>query len=276
MEELSLVSVIMPTYNGERYIEQALLSVLQQSYPQINVFVCDDASKDQTPDLIKQIKAQHDTRNQIHLIQQSKNQWISRNMNTGLEAANGKYVAILDQDDMRIDPDKIAKQVLFLDKHQDHWIVWTNVIINRYGTETNRTYPILDQNIRSIILGTCPMLHSSVMYDKALAKTIGWYSESYKYAMDYKLFLDFMKKSKGANIQDITTYYRRHGNNTSILRSKEQQEEAKTIRIENRNDFPNRTKNMICAKTVSVLNNLFGENELYIKAKSEIKKRYLK
>ncbi len=276
MEGLPLVSVIMPTYNGEKYIEQALLSVLNQTYPNIELFVCDDASKDQTPALIKQIKEDHDINSQIHLIEQFKNQWISRNMNTWLEACDGKYVAILDQDDMRVDPEKIAKQVLFLNTHQDHWIVWTNVMINRYWTEMSSSYPSLDKNIRSSILWRCPMLHSSVMYDTALAKAIGWYSESYKYAMDYKLFLDFMKKTKGANIQDITTYYRRHGNNTSIVKSKEQQEEAKIIRIENKNDFPNRKRNMICAKTVRVLNNLFGENELYIKAKSELKKIYVK
>ncbi len=276
LEKKPLVSIIMPTYNGAHFLQDALFSVLQQNYGNIEVFVCDDASKDGTLDIVHKIKDEYDHQSQIHTIEQQHNQWISKNMNTWLEAATGKYIAILDQDDFRRDPNKLEKQVNFLEQNKDHGIVWTNVIFNTYWVEISRNYPSLDKSIRDMILWGCPMLHSSVMYNKDLAKQIGGYSESYRYAMDYKLFLDLMKQAKWANIKDFTTHYRRHGNNTSILKAKEQQIEAKTIRKDNKHNFPNRTKNIICMQTVWLLNTVFWEYPLYQKVKAEAKKIYFK
>jgi len=268
------VSVIMPTYNGTKFLQEAIFSILQQDYKNMEVLICDDASKDNTRELIQEIKQYHDHNNQIHIITQSHNQWISKNMNTWLEAATGKYVAILDQDDIRTDSNKLSKQIMFLENNQDHQIVWTNAIFDIYWSLQKRTYPLTDEHIRNSILGSCPMLHSSVMYNKEFVRKIGWYSESHKYAMDYKLFLDLLKLWKWANLKEETTYYRRHGNNTSIIKAKEQRDEAKNIRKEHKSNFPNWTKTMICHKTISLLNDIFGDNPTYVKLKNEAKKIY--
>jgi glycosyltransferase involved in cell wall biosynthesis len=68
------VSVIMPTYNGSKFLQEAIFSVLQQDYKNIEVLICDDASNDNTRDIIEEIKEYHDHDNQLHIITQSHNQ----------------------------------------------------------------------------------------------------------------------------------------------------------------------------------------------------------
>jgi len=84
----------------------------------------------------------------------------------------GEYVAILDQDDLRIEPTKIEEQVAFLESHPEYGIVGTQREIVYNGDATFVRLPTTDEEIRKVISRICPLQHSSVMYRKSLAEIL--------------------------------------------------------------------------------------------------------
>jgi glycosyltransferase involved in cell wall biosynthesis len=272
-DSLPLVSVVMPTYNWEKYIERSLSSLLSQDYPNMNIVITDDCSQDNTIQLIKNIKQK--IKSNIALIQNKTNKWIADNMNIGLHIADWKYIAILDQDDIRLDKSKISKQINFLEKNPDHWIVWTNVEVDQMTKKNNTTFPLTDKDIRNVILWICPFLHSSVVYNKALAIDIKWYSKKYKYAMDYKFFMDIMKQSKWANLEDVTTSYQMNWENISKQHKIKQLKEILNIAFINQYDFPNWKKSIIF-ETINLLFFILANNDFYDKSRPRLKQQYIK
>jgi teichuronic acid biosynthesis glycosyltransferase TuaG len=106
----ALVSVIVPTYNSERFIRRALESVLAQHYPAIEVLVADDASTDRTVAIVEEVRA-HDSR--ITLLPSPENRGAASTRNRAILAARGTYIAFLDSDDWWA-PDKLRDQIRFM------------------------------------------------------------------------------------------------------------------------------------------------------------------
>ena len=104
----SLVSVIIPLYNGEKYIRETILSALEQTYENLEIIVVDDCSTDNSIDIVQKIDDKR-----IKLIRQENNQGINRNIKKGIESSNGDYISILGHDDLMV-KDKIEKQVQYL------------------------------------------------------------------------------------------------------------------------------------------------------------------
>ncbi|TKH28855.1 MULTISPECIES: glycosyltransferase family A protein [Bacillus] len=102
-----LVSVIVPLYNAERYIEQTIQSILNQTYKNVEIIIIDDDSTDNSASIVKEIINIHP--NEIHYIHQ-QNQGVSVARNTGIENATGEYIAFLDSDDLW-HPTKLEKQI---------------------------------------------------------------------------------------------------------------------------------------------------------------------
>ena len=106
-KEFGLISIIMAAYNAEKTIEQAVSSVLNQTYPNFELLVVNDCSKDRTVELVMDIAAK-DSR--VRLISNVKNSGVSYTRKHGLEESNGSWIAILDSDDAWT-PDKLEKQI---------------------------------------------------------------------------------------------------------------------------------------------------------------------
>lgn len=106
-KEFGLISIIMAAYNAEKTIEQAINSVLRQTYTDFELLVVNDCSKDRTVELVKSIAAKD---NRVRLISNEKNSGVSFTRKHGLEESNGSWVAILDSDDAWA-PDKLGKQI---------------------------------------------------------------------------------------------------------------------------------------------------------------------
>lgn len=106
-EDFGLISVIMAAYNAEKTIEQAIGSVLEQTYPNLELLVVDDFSTDRTAELVTRIAAK-DSR--VRLISNEKNSGVSYTRKRGLNEANGDWIAILDSDDAWA-PEKLEKQI---------------------------------------------------------------------------------------------------------------------------------------------------------------------
>ena len=106
-EDFGQISIIMAAYNAEKTIEQAIASVLNQTYPNFELLVVNDCSKDRTAELVKGIAA---TDGRVRLISNAKNSGVSYTRKHGLEEANGSWIAILDSDDAWT-PEKLEKQI---------------------------------------------------------------------------------------------------------------------------------------------------------------------
>lgn len=105
--EFGLISIIMAAYNAEKTIEQAISSVLNQTYPNFELLVVNDCSKDRTAEIVGRL-AERDSR--VRLISNPKNSGVSYTRRHGLEEAKGEWIAILDSDDAWA-PEKLEKQI---------------------------------------------------------------------------------------------------------------------------------------------------------------------
>jgi alpha-1,3-rhamnosyltransferase len=109
---LPLVSIIIPSYNHERFIEESIRSVLSQDYPNIELIVIDDASRDKSPEIIAQLAKQY----KFKYLQHEKNAGLTRTLNEGLSMANGEYVCPFSSDDIMLS-EKTSIQVEFMEKN---------------------------------------------------------------------------------------------------------------------------------------------------------------
>ncbi|MDB5254662.1 MAG: putative N-acetylgalactosaminyl-diphosphoundecaprenol glucuronosyltransferase [Candidatus Nomurabacteria bacterium] len=110
---MSLISVIIPAYNREKYLEAAVRSVLDQTITDIEVLVIDDASTDTTGSIADRL-SQEDSR--IRVLHHEQNKLRSGALNTGLDNAKGEYISFLDSDDYYL-ADKLERQINFLESH---------------------------------------------------------------------------------------------------------------------------------------------------------------
>lgn len=115
------VSVVMPAYNAEAYIEAAVRSVLRQTWTDFELIVVDDVSQDATAEIVEQL-AEEDSR--IILLRNPKNSGVSASRNSGVAHANGEWIAFLDSDDLWRE-DKLEKQLALLEQHLDAVLSYT-------------------------------------------------------------------------------------------------------------------------------------------------------
>ena len=218
-----LVSVIMPNYNGGRHIEKTIQSVLLQTYQNLEFIIVDDASTDNSRDIIRSFS---DSR--IRLVCKEKNQQICAALNDGIAQAGGRYIARIDSDD-KWEPDKLKKQVDFLENNAsyDACFTWAK-IIDEYDNvtedEDNFFYRLFKQSNKSrqewikqlFFKGNC-LCHPSVLVRTAAVKRLGGYKDSLLQLQDYDMWLRLLKLSNIYVIEEELTCYRRiEGDNVSI------------------------------------------------------------
>lgn len=204
-----LVSILMITYNQGRYILDAIKSVQSQDYTNWELIVMDDASTDDTEEVVKSI-AKDDER--IKYFKQATNQYIIKNRNDGLTHASGNFLAILDSDDIWSDDKKLSKQMTFILDNPDCVVVGTQTeTIDENGSVTGKIIcETEDISIRQKILRRNQFVNSSVLMLTYLVREIGGYSDQLEIGEDYDLFLRLGKKGKLANLRDFCTQYRVH------------------------------------------------------------------
>jgi glycosyltransferase involved in cell wall biosynthesis len=191
------VSIILPTYNRCQFLPQAIESVLRQTFKNFELIIINDGSSDNTENVVKNIS---DPR--IKYFKNNQNLGIQKTLNIGLARSRGKYIARIDDDVEWIDPDKLKKQVDFLEKNPEYVLVGTFGIIEKNGKQKFWKLPEEDEKIRKNILAKNCFIHFSVVFRKDIALEVGGYdkSELTQYAEDYDLWLRFGQKGKFANL----------------------------------------------------------------------------
>lgn len=131
-----LVSIIMPAYNAERFIEEAIRSVISQTVSDWELLVLDDCSQDRTPEIVKQL-ASEDVR--ITLIQNEVNQGVAKTRNRGFDLCRGKYIALLDSDDVW-HPEKLELQLKCISENNADIAYCSYSLIDETGVKTRNDF----------------------------------------------------------------------------------------------------------------------------------------
>ena len=200
------VSVLMPVCDGECYLEEALRSILDQSFRDLEFIVINDGSTDRTAEIIERYRLD-DAR--IRVYQQPRHGLVAA-LNRGLTLARGAYIARMDADDISV-PERIAAQVAFMDAHPEVGIcgAWIETI----GTPHTdvRRYPTDDATIRSWLLFESVLAHPSVLIRRELLVKTGLsYDAGYVHAEDYDLWVRAAHHTALANIPEVLLRYRLH------------------------------------------------------------------
>ncbi len=204
---LPVVSIILPTNNGgkERF-KKSVNSVLNQSFKDFELIIINDAS---TNDIEKTIKEVEKIDDRVVYIKNEKNLKLTKTLNKWISIAKWKYIARIDDDDEWIDEKKLEKQVNFLEKNKNYWIVWTNAkIINNVWEEQHHIVrPSTDKEIRENMLVWCRFIHSSVLIRKTILDRIWWYDPKWNMSEDYELRLRIWLTSKMHIFQEDSVLY---------------------------------------------------------------------
>lgn len=200
------VSILLPTYNGAPYIKDALDSVLNQSYQDWELIVTDDASTDNTGEVVMEY-ANKDAR--ISYVRNEKNLRLPGNLNKGLSLSSGEYIARIDEDDVWSDGDKLKKQVEFLDAHPNCVLIGTGFrMVDEHGMRIKDVIsPAGDRPLRRAILSYNPFGHSTVLFRKKTALELGGYDAGIRYGEDYDLWLRLGQKGEFANLPEVCMRY---------------------------------------------------------------------
>lgn len=210
------VSVILATYNRANLISDAIESVRAQSFAGWELIVSDDASADNTPEVVRAWCAM-DPR--IRYLRNERNLGIGGNSNRAIREAAGEYVAIIDDDDVWIDSEKLAVQTRFLDKHPDYVGCGGGVVVvDEKGSEITRyRNPETDKEIRAAILLTNPVANSTGMFRMAAAEAAGLNDEKIGQAADRDFWLKLGLHGKLYNFPAYFMRYRVTSGSSSIV-----------------------------------------------------------
>ena len=214
MNEKPLVSVVVSSYNHEKYIATCLQSILEQTYPNLELIVIDDGSGDDTPNIVADLAGKHS----FQFIAKD-NEGLSKTLNQGLSICKGEYFVPFGSDDVML-PGRIEKQVELMQSHPDAAASGGNVInIDQDGNELKKQnrYPYRELTFENILLGdvrgiSAPtaMIKSAVLRDG-----VGGYNPDIPLE-DVHLWLKLTdKRYKIVVFDDVFACYRRHGENTS-------------------------------------------------------------
>ena len=195
------VSVVMPVYNGERYVSEAIESILAQSFQDFEFLIIDDCSIDATPDILTRYQ-QQDSR--IKVLRQVRNSGVTAALNRGCEAAQGVYIARMDADDISL-PDRLCCQVTFLEKHSEVGVLGTQIeLMDDVGDllpEARRyTSPAL---VHWNLYFRNGIAHPSIMMRRDLISRLGNYVNDNVYAEDYSLWVRASRLAQLTNLPDV-------------------------------------------------------------------------
>ena len=205
------VSVVIPAYNAEAFIQRTLASVLGQEYAELEVLVVDDGSTDDTPDIVETF------RDQVRLIRQA-NSGVAVARNRGIAEARGEFVAFLDHDDVWY-PQKLGLQVALLDARKDVGLVYANAQFIDQSDRRMWTYLAPTRLHRGAVVTAlfldCFIPLLTVVVRRHLLSELGGFVNRWHIAEDYDLFLRLAEVVQVDYVEGVVAGYRVHPGNLS-------------------------------------------------------------
>jgi glycosyltransferase involved in cell wall biosynthesis len=197
------ISIIMAVYNSEKFLNEAIESILNQAFKDFEFIIIDDCSTDNSLDIIKNY-ARQDKR--IILIENKKNIGLTKSLNKGLKLAKGKYIARIDADDIAL-PERLEKQYNFLEKNPGIFLLGTGA----YNIDENGNVKSIKKLLTNSDLIKKTLYYKNCIYHPTITfRNEGFlYREKIYYSQDYDFYLTMLSKRKRLiNIPDILIKYR--------------------------------------------------------------------
>lgn len=201
----TLISVVLPVYNGASYLEDAVKSVLDQTDVNFELIILNDGSRDCSAEILDQYS---DSR--IKVIHQS-NMGLAATLNKGINLARGNFIARQDQDDLML-PGRLARQLSFLEKYPEVAMVgtWAQIRVGDMPDGRMHAHPSSAEVLRTRLLFDNPFVHSSMMIRTDIAQELGGYSEDKlrQPPEDYEFWSRIARLHKVSNLPEVLTIYR--------------------------------------------------------------------
>lgn len=218
------ISVLMPVYDAERYVAQAVDSILGQTFADFEFLIIDDGSHDRSREILEAY-ALRDSR--IHLTSRPNTGYTAA-VNEMLQRAQGEFVARMDADDIAL-PERFERQVKYLRAHVDVVAVGTAVqLIDAAGRYLGDAHAGMDHDEieRRALAGDCPLNHPSVMMRRGPLDAVGGYRIDFEPAEDLDLWLRLGEAGRLINLPDVLMRYRLHRESFSERHQRRQRERS--------------------------------------------------
>jgi glycosyltransferase involved in cell wall biosynthesis len=219
-----LISVIIPTRNAEKFIREAVESIILQSYSHLQILILDDASSDGTLNIVEKLA---DPR--IEIYRSSVNKGQSYQLNLGIAYSRGDYISIMHADDVA-KSDKLEKQLGFLNDNPEVGICGCHV--NLIGDKEGLwTYPLHNRECKDMLLNSVPFAHPAVLFRKSVLEKIpNPYDPEMVAAEDYDLWVRLAGTTEFGNLQEPLLNYRIHSQQLSQVRKVQEDKAVFEIR----------------------------------------------
>ncbi len=215
MNRYPLVSVIMPVYNCVKYVDEAIESIVKQTYTNMEIFIIDDCSTDGTKSKVETWAKQD---NRIKPIFKSANAGYVDSLNMAIRLSNGEYIARMDGDDVSLQG-RIARQVEYMSMNLEIGVLGCGY---RFLGTSKSFIPLTDHDVIKIgLLLESQLAHPTVMYRASMLKKLDrLYKTEFIPCEDYEFWVYLSSKTIIHNLKDVLLEYRIHEGNTSKNHSK--------------------------------------------------------
>ena len=205
---MPLVSVVMPVYNGEKYLAEAIESILAQTFTDFEFIIVDDGSQDGTAEIIRSYRARDE---RIRLIAFQSNMGAADARNRAMAAASGEFIAAMDSDDVCL-PQRLEKQVDHLRRHPAIGLLGAGAqavdedLRPLYAFDLPEHHALIVYNVFVASF----LIHPTVMMRRDLLESVGGYERGRLTAIDVELWSRLMWRTRLANLPETLLLYRRH------------------------------------------------------------------
>jgi glycosyltransferase involved in cell wall biosynthesis len=215
----------MPVYNGAAFVQEALTSILEQTFDEFEFLIVDDGSTDATYEILSSCR---DPR--VHLLRNHTNLGLARSLNRGLTVARGRYVARMDADDASLSH-RLRVQTDFMDAHPEVGLCGAWIEVVGEGVKQVWRYPSDHDTIRTRLLFESTLAHPVVMMNRRLLEEDRLsYDETFGAAQDYELWSRAASGCVLANLPEVLLTHRLHGEQVGQRKAEIQQAGAAKVR----------------------------------------------
>jgi len=193
------ISIIMSVFNGEKHVNSAIKSILNQTFRDFEFIIIDDGSKDNT---LKFIKEYAKIDNRIKIIRNLTNIGLTKSLNKAIKLCKGEFIARQDTDDISL-PNRLEKQIKFLQNNPDYALCGCDMFRKQNKQQVMIKVFEIDDIRKSLIVENC-IAHPTVIIRKIILQKYGYYDEKFLYSQDYELWCRLIYKYnlKAKNLKD--------------------------------------------------------------------------